>query len=391
MLFSLKPRLPRMKAWLPLCGWVCIHAAVLAQGVADNQLPTGGQVRAGSATITQSGNTLQINQTSQRAVVDWSTFNIGSQAQVQIQQPNAQSATLNRVNDINPSQILGRITAPGQVVLVNPQGVYFGKSASVDVGGIVATTHQISNTDFMEGRSVFNRAGSKGSVINEGEIRAALGGYIAMLAPNVQNKGIVIANLGTVAMAAGEQYELQFDTTGYLKNIRVTGATIDTMVSNQHAVRAPGGLVILSALAASKLQSAVVNNGGIIEANGMSRQGGRIVLTASTSISNTGTIQADATAPSAGQSGGPAGVVSLDAPTVTNAGIVSASNRSLQDIDAMRSASTNWVGSVAGAIEVLANTFQQTATGLLDVSAVAGAAGSVKVQASDAMAISGQV
>ena len=106
--------------------------------VAVNQLPTGGQVNAGQASISQSGSTLNVNQTSQRAVVDWNTFNVGKDATVNFQQPNVQSATLNRVADTQPSQIFGRITAPGQVVLVNPQGVYFGKSASVDVGGLAS-------------------------------------------------------------------------------------------------------------------------------------------------------------------------------------------------------------------------------------------------------------
>ena len=116
-----------------------------APPVAATQLPTGGQVNAGQATLSQSGNTLNVNQTSQRAVVDWNTFNVGKDATVNFQQPNAQSATLNRVSDSQPSQILGRITAPGSVVLVNPEGVYFGKSSSVDVGGLVATTHNTSN------------------------------------------------------------------------------------------------------------------------------------------------------------------------------------------------------------------------------------------------------
>jgi filamentous hemagglutinin family protein len=178
--------------------------------VANNQLPTGGQVSAGQASISQSANTLTVNQTSQRAVVDWNTFNVGSQAQVHFQQPNAQSATLNRVADNNPSQILGRITAPGQVVLINPQGVYFGKTATVDVGGLVATTHNAANQAFMEGRMKFDRQGASGKVVNEGELRAALNGYIALLAPEVRNSGVILANLGTVALAAGEAFELQF-------------------------------------------------------------------------------------------------------------------------------------------------------------------------------------
>ena len=120
-------------AYMLMCG--CASAQTTpAPTVAANQLPTGAQVSAGQASVSQSGNTLNVNQTSQRAVVDWTSFNVGKDATVNFQQPNAQSATLNRVNDTQPSQILGRITAPGQVVLVNPEGVYFGKTATVDVG-----------------------------------------------------------------------------------------------------------------------------------------------------------------------------------------------------------------------------------------------------------------
>ncbi len=217
------------------------------QPVAANQLPTGGQVNAGQASISQSGSTLNVNQTSQRAVVDWSTFNIGKDAVVNFQQPNAQSATLNRVMDTQPSQILGRITAPGSVILVNPEGVYFGKSSSVDVGGLVATTHNTTAQDFMSGLLKFSRNGSTGKVENEGELRAALGGYIAMLAPEVRNSGVIVANLGTVALAAGETFELKFDGNGVLSRVVVTAANINTLVENKYAIKAPGGLVILSA------------------------------------------------------------------------------------------------------------------------------------------------
>ena len=224
--------------------------------VAANQLPTGGSVNAGQASISQSGNALTVNQTSQRAVVDWSSFNVGKDATVNFQQPNAQSATLNRVMDTQPSQILGRITAPGQVVLVNPQGVYFGKSSSVDVGGLVATTHSAAAQEFMDGQLKLNRNGATGKVENEGELRAALSGYIALLAPEVRNSGVIVANLGTVALAAGEAFELQFDGNGVLSNVRVTAATINTLVENKNAIKAPGGLIILSAQAASRLQVA---------------------------------------------------------------------------------------------------------------------------------------
>jgi filamentous hemagglutinin family protein len=271
--------------WLMLSGNAWAQAGVANTQVpntqiSNTQLPTGGQVNAGQASISQSGSTMTVNQTSQRAVVDWNSFNVGKDAQVNFQQPNAQSSTLNRVNEAQPSHIFGRITAPGQVVLVNPQGVYFGKTSSVDVGGLVATTHTAVADEYMKGQLKFNRQGATGAVVNEGELRAALGGYIALLAPEVRNHGVIVANLGTVALAAGEAYELKFDGQGALSNVRVTPAAINTLVENKHAIQAPGGLVILSAQAASRLQSAVVSNSGRIEATGLVSRAGRIILEA---------------------------------------------------------------------------------------------------------------
>ena len=355
--------------------------------VANNQLPTGGQVSAGQATISQNGNTLTINQTSNRAVVDWKSFNVGSQAQVQFQQPNAQSATLNRVADNNPSQILGRITAPGQVVLINPQGVYFGKTATVDVGGLVATTHNTANQAFMDGHMKFDRQGSTGKVVNDGELRAALNGYIALLAPEVRNSGVIVANLGTVALAAGEAFELQFDTGGGLTGLRVTPASINSLVDNQKAIKAPGGLIILSSQAVAKLRSGVVNNGGTIEANGLSRKGGRIILEASTRVANSGTVQANATPTQAGVVGGPVGTVSVQAPEVVNSGLISTTS-------VVAPAATPVVADVVPVqpqIQIQAEQFSQTSTGVLDVSAVGGSAGRVKVEASQTVQMSGQV
>jgi filamentous hemagglutinin family protein len=115
--------------------------------------------------------------------------------------PTPAAVTLNRVLDNNPSQIMGRIDAPGQVFIVNPNGVLFGATSQVDVGGLLVTTHGISNADFMAGKSTFEGNGQSASVINQGSLQASLGGYIALLAPQVRNEGVIIAREGTVAMA----------------------------------------------------------------------------------------------------------------------------------------------------------------------------------------------
>ena len=274
------------------------------------QLPNGGRVVGGQAGIEQSGSTLNINQSTNRAAIDWATFNVGRAAQVNFNQPGASSVTLNRVLDSNPSQIFGRISANGQVFLSNPNGVYFSPTASVDVGALVATTHSISLADFMAGKTTFERNGATASVVNEGQLKAALGGYIALLAPEVRNSGVIVANLGTVALAAGEAFELQFDSNNTLANIRVTPATIAALVENKSAVLAPGGLIILSAQALNRVQGGVVKNSGRLEASGMSLRGGKIVLSASDKIENSGSISANAAAD------GPAGKIEISAPEV---------------------------------------------------------------------------
>ncbi|WP_201492785.1 filamentous hemagglutinin N-terminal domain-containing protein, partial [Rubrivivax sp. A210] len=356
-----------------------LMAALLAAGVgvgagaraapASDQLPTGGKVVAGQAQLQQSGRTLDINQASQRAVIDWASFNVGSAGQVNFKQPSAQSATLNRVLDGQPSEILGRITANGQVFLVNPGGVYFGRTASVEVGGLVATTHDMANEDFMAGRTQFKRGNASGSVVNEGELRAALGGYIALLAPEVRNSGLIVAQLGTVALASGESVTLQFDGNNSLAGLVVEPSKIKALVENRGAVLAPGGIIILSAQALDRLQGGVVRNSGTLEATGMAMKGGKIVLEASDRIDNSGSISAHA-----GADGSPAGQVTLSAPQVANLGSIAA-------------AATAAAG---GHIELAVQQFTQAVSGLLDASG-AEQGGEIVIQASGDVAIQGRV
>ena len=146
--------------------------------------------------------------------------------------------------------------------------------------------------------SRLTRNGATGSVVNEGSLHAGIGGYIALLAPEVRNSGVVVAHLGTVAMAAGDAVTLHFDGT-HLACITTTPSTIAALVQNQSAVIAPGGLIILSAQALDRVQGGVVNNSGTLEASSMSSAGGRIVLQG-------GTVQqaAGGTIDASGTSGG---------------------------------------------------------------------------------------
>ncbi|HET9643581.1 MAG TPA: filamentous hemagglutinin N-terminal domain-containing protein, partial [Burkholderiaceae bacterium] len=168
-----------------------VAGALLAAGLAasglswaadpapPNTLPQGGNVVSGQAALNAQGSRLDITQGSNRAAINWQSFNVGSQAQVKIQQPDARSVLLNRVIGADPSAIYGRLSANGQVLLVNPNGIVFGKGSQVDVGGIVASTLNIDDADFNTGRLNFKRSGNAGSIFNEGRISAAAGGYVA--------------------------------------------------------------------------------------------------------------------------------------------------------------------------------------------------------------------
>jgi fibronectin-binding autotransporter adhesin len=249
---------------------------------AVNALPTGGQVISGDASIATSGATLNVNQTSQRAIVNWDSFNVGKDATVNFNQPNSSASTLNRISSGTPSQIYGKINAVGEVILQNTAGVYFSKSASLDVGSIAATTHTISNDDFNNGKYHFDRNGSTGSVINEGHIKAGLNGYVAMLAPEVRNSGLIVAQMGTVVMAAGERVTLNFDTSSHLASITTTPATINTLIENKSAVTVNGGTIILSAKAVNTLVSGVIKQSGTLDASNVANKlvsvGGRIMI-----------------------------------------------------------------------------------------------------------------
>lgn len=149
-------------------------------------IPHDGVVVAGAATIVAGPSALTINQSTQNAILNWQGFSIGQGEAVTFVQPNASSVALNRVLGSDPSTILGRLSANGQVFLVNPNGVLFGQGSQVNVGGLVASTLAIKDADFMAGRYSFSGAGP-GSVVNSGSI-VADGGSVALFGrPRLQS------------------------------------------------------------------------------------------------------------------------------------------------------------------------------------------------------------
>ena len=296
-----------------VAGWLAlgIAAPLACMTTAQAQtLPSGGIVAAGSATISSGSGTLTVNQSSQNAVLNWQSFSIGETGAVVYVQPNSNSVALNRVVGPDPSAILGSLSSNGKVFLVNPNGIVFGQGANVNVGGLVASTLDLSDADFMNGRYTFS--GNGGSVVNEGRITAD-SGYVALLGGQVDNRGVIRANLGTVALAAGEAITLDVAGDGLL-NVAVDKGAIGALVQNGGLLQADGGRVTMTAQAAGALLRTVVNNTGVVEARSLATRDGRILLLGDM---QTGTVNVDGVLDASAPDGGNGGFIETSAATVT--------------------------------------------------------------------------
>ena len=292
----------------------CAIAALALGGASAGAagLPTGGQITQGSATLTQSGNTLLIQQSTPKLATNWQSFNIAPGSTVQFQQPSAASIALNRVTGGDVSLIQGALKSNGQVFLLNPNGVLFSSTARVDVGGLVASTLSLSDADFMAGRYRFDGA-SAASVLNQGAIAAASGGSVSLIAAKVINDGTIDAPGGQVNLAAGRTVTLD---AGGLARLTIDQGALDAAVANGGAIRADGGRVLLTARALDQLTTAVVNNTGLVQARTLaSGRKGEILLLGDMA---TGTLNASGTLDASAPLGGDGGFIETSAAHVNN-------------------------------------------------------------------------
>ena len=347
---------------------LAILALMMFSFDAVHAAPVGGTVAAGSAVIDSSGARTTITQTTPSAVINWQGFGIAAGESVRFQQPGSSSVALNRVVGPDPSAIFGSLSANGKVFLVNPSGVLFGPGASVNVGGLVASTLDITDGDFMGGRYSFNGSG-RGTVVNHGTITAD-GGYVALLGTDVSNQGVISARLGSVALAAGQSITL--DVLGdNLLNVTVDRAALDAVVRNGGLLRADGGQVLLTAQAAGSLLSSAVNNTGVIQAQTISSHKGVIRLLgnmANGSVDVAGTL--DASAPHGGDGGfietSAAHVRVQDGARVTTASLTGRTGEWLidpQDFTIGSGATDNISGATLSGLLVTSSVIIATATG----------------------------
>jgi len=251
--------------------------------------PVLNNIGSGNVSVHQSPSTTVINQSSPKAILNWKSFNINRNQATHFQQP-AGGVTLNRIDPTQGvSQIYGRLSSTGQIILINPAGIYFGPSAYVNVGGLIATTANIKDDDFLRGNYKFSKPSTySGAIVNEGKIIARENGLVALVAPSVINNGLIKANLGKVVIGSGETFTMNFsgdnlinfsiDTATSKRAIDKNGNRLGDGVRNTGSIIADGGKVIISAKAARGVLDHVINLGGNVQARSVAQVNGEIIL-----------------------------------------------------------------------------------------------------------------
>ena len=266
-------------------------AVSAAFGASVHANPSGQSVASGSASFAVNGNTLSVTNTP-GAIINWQQFSIGKDEVTRFIQQNAASAVLNRVIGQDPSVILGQLLSNGRVFLINPSGIAFGRGAVIDVAGLVASTLNLTDADFLSGRMRFGGAGGEGKLGNAGTISTREGGQVYLIAPNVENQagGVITAPGGEVMIVAGRTVEL---VDARAPEIRVEYTAPQNEAVNAGQVVAAGGRV--------GIYGTLIRNSGLVSASRASvGEGGKIVLAADQDV----TLEAASRLEASGAKGG---------------------------------------------------------------------------------------
>ena len=236
--------------------------------------PAGPIVSQGTATFSAAGSQLTI-QTSDHAAINWQSFNIGLGQTTTFLQPSSSSVVWNRINDANPSQLLGTLNANGYVVLQNQAGFYIGGQAVLNTHGLLMTTAPTPVPDLAGGGAwQFNAPPPTASIINYGQLNAAGGGSVFLIAREIENHGAIAAPQGSIGLFAGKQVLVSERPDG--RGLSATVTLPEGSVNNSGALIADAGTIAMRAQ--------VVNQGGLVQANSVQQVNGVIELVASDAI-----------------------------------------------------------------------------------------------------------
>lgn len=266
---------------------LAMHPALGMQALAA---PQGPAVVSGQVSISQPSASVTQIKASNGAIINWKQFSIGPGETTRFVQPSASSAVLNRVVGKDASQILGQLQANGRVFLINPNGIVIGNGARIDTNSFIASTLDMADADFLAGKLKFFATAASGSISNQGVITAGPGGGIALIAPNIENSGIIQAPDGKLLLAAGRKLEIA--------SMDLDGVTFE--------IQAPSDAVLnlgqlLADNGAVQVFAGTLRHSGEIRASRLVEESdGSVRLVASNEI----TLTSDSTTRADGQSGG---------------------------------------------------------------------------------------
>jgi filamentous hemagglutinin family protein len=258
-------------------------------------LPQNGSVISGQVDMSASASQMNIHQQSQKAIINWQSFNIHSGEKVRFVQPNVHAAILNRVTGHHPSLINGLMQANGNVFLINSNGILIGQSGVIQTHGFIGSSLSINNDDFLNDTFTFEfqPGTSLGKIINRGFIESRNAGFVSLLAPEIENHGTIMANMGKIQLAAGERIKLSFienNLISFAIDPKDVPSTTKTCIENTGKIQSDSGEILISAKTVGDMVHSVVNNSGIIEARSLENKNGVVKLTGADEIKNTGKI-----------------------------------------------------------------------------------------------------
>ena len=246
--------------------------------------PGGPQIVHGQVTMSHPDPATLNIRNSPNAIINWKSFSIGKGETTRFIQQNASSAILNRVRGENPSALLGRMSSNGRVFLINPNGMVFGPNAVIDTAGFIGSTLNIKDDDFLAGRLNFEGAPGAGSIKNQGLIQARDDGGVYLIAPSIENSGIISTESGNLVLAAGRKITI---SSLDLEHISVEIQAPEDEVVNIGKLLTSGG--------AMGVFAGTIRNHGHIEADTLTRdaQGNiRLVAQADIELESGSTISA---------------------------------------------------------------------------------------------------
>lgn len=311
---------------------VAISLALNLTGAYVFALPQDGVVTSGEAVIVApNDNRLEVHQATDKAIISWRDFSIGQNQSTEFFVPGSGSATLNRVTGGNISQILGSLKSNGQLWIINPSGILFGPNAQINAASFTASTLNIADNDFLNGNYAIRQEGENlAKIVNQGAITVAPNGFVALLAPQIENQGIIIAKLGSVAIGAGKAATLQVVGNRLLSFSVQEGANVPlydeqgrsvAAISHSGEVNAEGGQVLLTAASINQLLDQSIEVSGVVRADNSHEQNGKIVFAGAGDTLVTGNAEVSVQGTAVGERGGDIQVLGNRVGVLDNANI----------------------------------------------------------------------